>query len=311
MTNIEQLRRRMLRTFGDKPPADALKRVRAIVGPANMPATFEGNLASQAMEKLKDPNADRPTPAELAALEMMVRMMRPAPKYEDGKLDDLGEQEFHDTFKNWAQFGALLEPLKGAIGKIEVGPGEPAGTGFLAADEVLVTNRHVLDFLSRGTRVLQSGQGRVMFQAEVNPASFEAPVPIEGVIAFDDTLDMALLRVKPPRRSPLTIAAAPPQVEDRVAAVGHPFDDPVNNPLFTRTIFGNSWGVKRVAPGEVVSQSGSLIRHDCSTLGGNSGSPLMSLDTAEVVGLHFGGGFLWRNEAVSCADLKAFVAARG
>jgi hypothetical protein len=311
MTNIEQLRRRMLRTFGDKPPEDALKRVRAIVGPANMPATFEGALATQAMEKLKDPDADRPTPAELAALEMMVRMMRPAPKYEDGKLDDLGEQEFHDNFKNWRQFGALLEPLKGAIGRIEIGPDEPAGTGFLVADGVLVTNRHVLDFLSRGTRVLQSGQGRVRFQAEVNPVNFEPPVPIEGVIAFHETLDIALLRVRPTRRSPLTIAATPPQVEDHVAAVGHPFDDPVNNPLFTRTIFGNTWGVKRVAPGEVVSQSGSLIGHDCSTLGGNSGSPLMSLEVAEVVGLHFGGGFLWRNEAVSCVDLKAFVTAHG
>jgi Trypsin-like peptidase domain len=311
MTDIEQLRRRVLRTFGDKRPEDALKRVRAIVGPGNMPATFEGTLATQALEKLKDPDAERPTPAELAALEMMVRMMRPAPKYEDGKLDDLGEQEFHDTFKNWTQFAVLLEPLKGAIGKIEIASDEPAGTGFLVADEVLVTNRHVLDFLSRGTRLLQPGQSSVRFQAEVNPVHFESPLAIDGVIAFHDTLDIALLRVRPPRRSPLTIAAAPPQVEGHVAAVGHPFDDPVRNPLFTRTIFGNKWGVKRVAPGEIVSRSGPLIGHDCSTLGGNSGSPLLSLDTAEVVGLHFGGGFLWRNEAVTCVDLKAFVTAHG
>jgi S1-C subfamily serine protease len=136
-------------------------------------------------------------------------------------------------------------------------------------------------------------------------------VPIQGLIDFHDTLDIALLRVKPSRRTVLTIGSAPPKVEDQVAAVGHPFDDPVNNPLFTKTIFGNFWGVKRVAPGEVVSQSGTHIGHDCSTLGGNSGSPLMSLDTAEVVGLHFGGGFLWRNEAVSCVDLKAFVTVNG
>ena len=311
MTTLELLRRRVERTFGDKDPQAAIDRVRAIVGTANLPATFEGNLARQAMDKLKDPDADEPTARELAALEMMMRMMRPAPKYEDGRLEELSEPEFHDAFKNWNQFSTLLEPLKGAIGRIDLGPAEPAGTGFLVADEVLVTNRHVLDVLSRGTRKLQAGQGTVAFQAELHPTASEPPVPIEGLIAFHQGLDMALLRIRPPRRTTLTIAAAPPAVEDQVAAVGHPFDDPVNNPLFTRTIFGNTWGVKRVAPGEVVSQSGSVVGHDCSTLGGNSGSPLLSLKTAEVVGLHFGGGFLWRNEAVSCADLNAFVAANG
>ena len=311
MNDLERLRRRITRTFGDKEPAAALARVRAIVGTTNLPATFEGNLARQAMEKLKDAGADPPTPRELAALEMMLRMMRPAPKYEDGQLEDLFEPEFHAMFRSWNGFRALLDPLRGAIGRIDAGPGESAGTGFMVADEVLVTNRHVLDVLSRGTRVLQPGQGTVSFQAELHPTASEPPVPIESVVAFHPALDIALLRVRPPLRTPLTIAATPPAIEDQVAAVGHPFDDPVNNPLFTRTIFGNAWGVKRVAPGEVVSQSGSIVGHDCSTLGGNSGSPLMDLKNAEVVGLHFGGGFLWRNEAVSCADLKAFVAAHG
>lgn len=311
MSDLELLRRRVERTFGDKEPPAALERVRAIVGTTNLPATFEGNLARQAMEKLKDANADPPTPRELAALEMMLRMMRPAPKYEDGQLEDLSEPEFLDTFKSWPAFRALLDPLKGAIGRIDLGPAEPAGTGFMVGDELLVTNRHVLDVLSRGTRVLQSGQGTVRFHAELHPATSEPPVPIESVVAFHPALDIALLRVRPPRRTPLTIAGSPPSVEDQVAAVGHPYDDPVNNPLFTRTIFGNSWGVKRVAPGEIVSRSGSIVGHDCSTLGGNSGSPIMDLKTAEVVGLHFGGGFLWRNEAVSCTDLKAFVASHG
>jgi S1-C subfamily serine protease len=311
MTNLELLRRRVERTFGDKPPVAALERVRAIVGTNNLPATFEGNLAKEALAKLKDPAADTPSPRELAALEMMLRMMRPAPKYEDGQLEDLSEPEFLEAFKNWNRFRTLLEPLKASIGRIDVGPGDTAGTGFLVGDEVLVTNRHVLDVLSRGTRMLQPGQGTVTFFAELHPTTSEPPVAIESVIAFHPTLDIALLRVKPRKRRTLTIATAAPALEEQVAAVGHPFDDPVNNPLFTRTIFGNSWGVKRVAPGEVVSQSHSMIGHDCSTLGGNSGSPLLSLNSAEVVGLHFGGGFLWRNEAVSCIDLNAFVAANG
>jgi hypothetical protein len=309
--DLELLRRRVVRTFGDKPPEAALSRVRAIVGPANFPSTEEGKLAAAAMDKLKNPEADKPTPRELAALELMMRMMRPAPKYEDGKLEDLSEPEFVDTFKTWDAFRTLLDPLKGSIGRVDTGSGSPAGTGFLVGEEVLITNRHVLDVLSRGTRVLQPGQGTISFQAELHPTTPEAPVPIDGVIAFDNALDIALLRVKPSKRLPLTIATSTPTVEDQVAAVGHPFDDPVNNPLFTRTIFGNSWGVKRVAPGEVTANGSSILGHDCSTLGGNSGSPLLSMKSAEVVGLHFGGAFLWRNEAVDCTHLKAFVAAHG
>ena len=40
------------------------------------------------------------------------------------------------------------------------------------------------------------------------------------------------------------------------------------------------------------------MRHDCSTLGGNSGSVVLSLETGEAVGLHFAGRFLEANFAV-------------
>ena len=52
--DLELLRRRVVRTFGDKPPEAALSRVRAIVGPANFPSTEEGKLAAAAMDKLTD-----------------------------------------------------------------------------------------------------------------------------------------------------------------------------------------------------------------------------------------------------------------
>jgi endonuclease G len=311
MTNLELLRHRTERAFGSAEPNAALERVRAIVGTTNLPATFEGQLAKQALAKLKEPDAEAPTPRELAALEMMLRMMRPAPKFEDGRLEDLTEPEFARAFPDWKTFQTLLEPLSASIGRIDMGPGDPTGTGFLVGEEILVTNRHVLDVLSRGTRKLEPGQARIEFHAELHPTVTEAPVSILSVIAVHEKFDIALLKVKPPKRPSLKIAGHSPKLEQSVAAIGHPFDDPVNNPLFTRTIFGNSWGVKRVAPGEIVSNSQSILGHDCSTLGGNSGSPLVTMDTAEVVGLHFGGGFLWRNEAVDCLELSKFINANG
>ena len=40
------------------------------------------------------------------------------------------------------------------------------------------------------------------------------------------------------------------------------------------------------------------IFHDCSTLGGNSGSPVIDLETHRVIGLHFGGRYMEKNHAV-------------
>ncbi len=307
MQDLELLRRRATRVFGSHSPEVAIERVRAIVGANNFPASDEGKLAKSALEKLKNAG-DRPTPRELAALEMMMRMMRPAPKISAAGVDKLPEPEFQEAFPAWGAFRELLRPLDASIGRIDIGK-EPAGTGFLIAPDVLVTNRHVLDKISNGTRMLEEGQAVVGFRWLADDS--DKPEPITGVIAFDEQFDIALLRVKAREgRTPLKLAASVPALERDVAVIGHPYDDPVNNPLFTRTIFGDVWGVKRAAPGEVVSISpdgGTITGHDCSTLGGNSGSPVLALDTAEVLGLHFSGSFLWRNEAVSAPALADFV----
>ncbi len=310
MKDLELLRRRADRAFGDRSPSEVLERVRAIVGTSNLPVGFEGDLAREALAKLKDFELGEPTPRELAALEMMLRMMRPAPKFEDGKLEDLSEPEFAAAFPHWSAFQNLLQPIKSSIGRIDTGK-QPAGTGFLVSSELVVTNRHVLDVISRGTRRLEQGQAEIGFWRELHPPDSEDPAPILEVVAYHDQFDIALLRIKALDRPSLTICGRSPVEEEAVAAVGHPYDDPVNNPLFTRSIFGNRWGVKRVAPGEIIAVNLPILGHDCSTLGGNSGSPLLSVKTAEVVGLHFGGGFLWRNEAVDCLELAKFVNAHG
>ena len=47
------------------------------------------------------------------------------------------------------------------------------------------------------------------------------------------------------------------------------------------------------------------ITHDCSTLGGNSGSAVIDLATGHVIGLHFAGAYLKANYAVASFDLAA------
>ncbi|MCT7341310.1 hypothetical protein N5K55_13525 [Pseudomonas aeruginosa] len=52
------------------------------------------------------------------------------------------------------------------------------------------------------------------------------------------------------------------------------------------------------------------LTHDCSTLGGNSGSAVLSIDGGEVVGLHFGGQFRKTNYAVKASVIRSLLARR-
>lgn len=312
--DLDALRARCQRAFGNEAPSQVLNRVRAIVGSAAaMPATEEGRRAVAAYEKLKA--GDAPTATELASLQLLIRFTRPAPLVHAGKADDLPRQEYVDAFPNWAGFQSAADRLR-LVGRIDrasatLATAQTVGTGLLVATDLLMTNRHVLDELARGTDRLEEGQAVVRFGFEADSFSADTPVPIVDVTAFHPTLDVALLRLKPGAQAAL---AAPPVIElnplpdnTDVVVVGYPLDDPDRNPMFIRNIFENRFGVLRAAPGQCTSTFDDGFHHDCSTLGGNSGSPVFTLDGARLVGLHSGGGFLWKNAAVAGPSLASFV----
>ncbi|MDX6404595.1 MAG: serine protease Do [Blastocatellia bacterium] len=304
----ERLRARAQRTFQSISIKDALKNTRAIVGPRIAPGDDPDGLAQQALDMLQEGDPDNmPSPKQLAALELVVRTMRPAPLAQNGELQELN-QDFKEVFPNWDSFRQSVKPFLYSIGRINTLPDEGVGTGFLVADGILVTNKHVLDKLSTGTYVLEKGQAVVDFKHEYDSAT-EPPVDIIGVRAVHQTLDMVLLELaktdsgRPPLKVSTTVATPGQQV----VAIGYPFNDTFDNPQFVGAIFGNDFGVKRAAPGEVVELGKQSLFHDCSTLGGNSGSPVISMDTVNVLGLHCSGRFVYRNEAVCAAALGQFV----
>jgi V8-like Glu-specific endopeptidase len=53
----------------------------------------------------------------------------------------------------------------------------------------------------------------------------------------------------------------------------------------------------------------SRIDDDCSTLGGNSGSPVVSLKSRQVVAVHRSGSFMFRDDSVPGAGLGTFILA--
>ncbi|MHC2390796.1 DNA/RNA endonuclease G (NUC1) [Bradyrhizobium liaoningense] len=72
-------------------------------------------------------------------------------------------------------------------------------------------------------------------------------------------------------------------------------------------IFGKIYNKKRLAPGAVTDIEPTRILHNCTTLGGNSGSAVIDLDSGEALGLHFSGSFLATNYAVRADVVKRLL----
>jgi len=308
---LELMRDRAVRALGDHRVDQAVAKVRAIIGPQNIPASEP--LAQAALDKLR--RGEVPTADELAALEIVVRLLRPVVFSHDGVLDDLPDrpdqnlqpQELKDL---WSTFRNSVQPLVGSIGRIETKSGTHVGTGFLVAQQALATNRHVLGALTFGSEVLAPGAARVVFRQEDGRTNKPGDiVPIDGTLAIHAKLDIVLLAVARQDRPVLEIEASAATEGEKVAAIGYPGEDPINNPLFLSGVFKGKFGVKRAAVGEALDGTDSpLLFHDCSTTQGNSGSPIFSLKSGRVAAIHRAGFFMYRNEAVDGASLRKFVA---
>jgi endonuclease G len=127
--------------------------------------------------------------------------------------------------------------------------------------------------------------------------------------------DMALIRVAglPAAHRPLKLSVRTPEdlVERDVVAVGYPGRDTRNDLDVQDRIFRRTYDVKRLQPGQARQRARvksfenvvDAMTHDSSTLGGNSGSAIIDVETGEVVGLHFAGVYLRANYAVPAYEL--------
>ena len=213
-------------------------------------------------------------------------------------------------------------------------PTHPSGSDFFGTcwvvdhrNGLVVTNRHVLVAMverlphavarrSTGFRVFDGAF--VDFAAESGSADVRRYRVVEATPSQVNgtnfaRLDAAVLRIEPlpdgPQDVPdaLTVSADPDGPLGRLASyciVGYPAQpvyesgtiEGVDWAWVTRTLFGNVYGVKRLAPGMTHRPLGSLpgdkrrwvFGHDATTLGGNSGSPALAW-TDSAFGLHFAG----------------------
>jgi endonuclease G, mitochondrial len=299
------------------------------IGGSLVPAALEGVAplgpgpvsVDRVREVLEHPSE---LPADPALEAIILRMGRPVllVRHDDIDLDELGT----DTWR--ARLEPVLENLRAAIrsvGRIELDRHPQfdwVGTGWVVADEVIVTNRHVAEIFAHRvgeqllfrTSLLGQMEARLDFREEHEDES-AAEFRIVEVLHIEDDAgpDMAFLRIDwashatDSRRPPIQLATVP-QPASGVAVIGYPAKD-------SRTrihedmdrIFGNIYDVKRLAPGEIAEliDQGRFLTHDCTTLGGNSGSVVLDLESGAATALHFAGREEVRNYAVSAPVVRA------
>jgi hypothetical protein len=303
-----------------------------------------------------DNNPDAPLPPdEVYALEAVVRAdgTRPSLLVRSGVVDPV-----QPLAAGWtgqlAAAGDRLTRAVAAIGRVE--PTHPSGSDFFGTcwvvddrNGLVLTNRHVLDAMverlphavartTAGFRVFDGAF--VDFAAESGSADVRryriveaAPSQVNGTDFA--RLDAAVLRIEPlpdgPQDVPdaLTVSADPDGPLGRLASyciVGYPAQpvyasgtiEGVDWAWVTRTLFGNVYGVKRLAPGMTHRPLGSLpgdkrrwvFGHDATTLGGNSGSPALAWSDS-AFGLHFAGRSIDTNCAHAVSAITTELRALG
>lgn len=313
----EQLEQ-VIRQFSQQDPAlyQELQQRVALPSTEAVDAATRAMLELAALPPLTEPGALEES--ERLTLETIVRpIARPVLVIRDNQvtLEFLGPDS--EVWRSRiADAKPILDHVIPAVGRVEVANNPDftwLGTGWLVADDIIVTNRHVAQEFAR-----RDGNG-FTFRAGLNGGpqssrldfleedqrfnSLEYAVNSILFIAKPNEPDVAFLRLIRPQTSrplPPPIKLAEQITGDEfIATIGYPArDSRVPDQDLVLKIFGDVYEKKRLAPGKLISVTSDELQHDCSTLGGNSGSPTIDLTSGNALGLHFSGLFMQANFAV-------------
>jgi hypothetical protein len=280
--------------------------------------------ADKSLRILRDDDEEllRREPDALDGLEAIVRTdgSRPSFMIRNGEAD-----RSTSPIGSWSDIldvsAELLRDAISCVGRIDVPSvrGGFTGTGFLIQENLIITNRHVLqmsaDRQPDGTWKFKPGAA-IDFGHEfrgldsINRRALKKlvfcgsrPINLQGMI--DHTkLDLALIELSPaePAARPgmiLGLDLAPDWAGplQTIFTIGYPGPPRLGSgyaPTLLEKLFQATYGCKRLAPGEIITSQQSVAdwtaTHDATTLGGNSGSVMLVIGREQIAaGLHYGG----------------------
>lgn len=286
----------------------------------------EESLELARAEVMEGPRSEEAIERAVELESIVMRRQRPVLAI----LDNVTQLQFEDPDDS-AIWKSRLENAKSfldgairAVGRIELAgsPYDWIGTGWLVSNSILVTNRHVAnefamrkgegfafrmgsgEQISASVDFLQEiGNAKTVVFRLLRPLYIEAE-PGPDISFFEVEVVSGDLKVA----KPIELAEQPMTTEN-VAVIGYPaYDSRIPEPDLMEKIYGKTYNKKRLAPGGVTRVEQSRILHNCTTLGGNSGSVVVDLDSGKALGLHFSGTFLTTNYAVRSDVVKRILA---
>lgn len=223
------------------------------------------------------------------------------------------------------------KPLTFSVGRVNK-DADPIGTAIYIGEDMVLTAAHVaVSMFDLQTRQFRSGLDSSQCTVDFGALPGGLTAWLSGLLKAGKpskkyhitTDDIAILRI---RWSDPTLAATLTPVnfsselvaEDTdVAVVGYPVSADITlerDLRAARHVFCGVAGIKRLQPGKLISLDDSLLWHDCSTLGGNSGSVLVAVrNPKKAIGVHVGyaelksHGNTVHNVAVTAATAIRFI----
>ncbi|MCA8977036.1 MAG: trypsin-like peptidase domain-containing protein, partial [Planctomycetes bacterium] len=252
-------------------------------------------------------------------LEAIVRLhARPSLLVVDGRIDLTDGQVWR---RRLAPYTAVLERAMQSVGRVDLYDDDSfdwVGTAWVVAENTVVTNRHVVEAFGKkdGERwvFVQKSAPRAVsadvdFVAEHGCATVNK-VRVAGIRWVwhgpGPSADLALMELEGSGiPDPIPLSEHDGDQDRFIAVVGYPARDSRNEDAAMARIFDNLYGIKRFAPGQITNATDAMrFEHDCSTLGGNSGSVVLDVETGHAIGLHFGGTFKKANFAVRASVVR-------
>ncbi len=227
-------------------------------------------------------------------------VLRPSFIIRDNTFDPSTSDYWEITLSEYSSILSRKLPSIGRINLLNHTHLGYAGTGFLIDENIVMTNRHVaehfVDFKNGQYNWKVNSNGPIKAGIDYNE---EAGGPSDVWIELTKTLyiepspgpDIAFFKVNMDNAIEPMELSTDITIDDAVVTIGYPTKKEYQPDFIERLIklvYGGKFEIKRLSPGYIKKMSSNILEHDCSTLWGNSGSPILEIETGKVIGMHQG-----------------------